>query len=389
MTVSLEPAEQTVNEGDQIVVTATLSEASDENITVTLTASGGTANTDDHGFTMQELTIEAGDLIATFTISTTDDDIYEPVDETLILSLSLNSNSSAEVERDVSVITISDNDPVPTLSLEPNPSVREGDSVTIRARLSNVSAEAILVALILEDGTAMLGSDYPPPVEFVTEIAPGAEFGEFIISTIDDTVYEPDETVLLQLIVVEGNVIEGTLAGTLSIIDDDPMPALSIEAPDEIIEGTTELVTIGLNVVNVDPVTVRVSVGSGGDVSEDDYTLSSAEVTIEPGQLEATVMLSVIDDGQTEISEILVLEVAADGFETVRHQITIPAPEPVEPPDPPVEPPVPPIEPPVEPVDPPSSSILPITLLLGIGIGLAVLVVIVIVVVVVIRRKKS
>ena len=96
-------------------------------------------------------------------------------------------------------------------------------------------------------------------------------------------------------------------------------------------------------------------------------------------------MLSVIDDGQTEISELLVLEVAADGYETVRHQITIPAPEPVvEPPDPPVEPPVPP----VEPVEPPPSSGLPITLLLGIGIGLAVLVV-VIIVVVVIRRKKS
>ena len=96
-------------------------------------------------------------------------------------------------------------------------------------------------------------------------------------------------------------------------------------------------------------------------------------------------MLSVIDDGQTEISELLVLEVAADEYETVRHQITIPAPEPVEPPDPPVEPPVPTVEPPVE---PPPSSGLPITLLLGIGIGLAVLVV-VIIVVVVIRRKKS
>ena len=123
---------------------------------------------------------------------------------------------------------------------------------------------------------------------------------------------------------VEGNVTEGTLAGTLSINDDDPMPALLIEAPDEIVEGTTELVTIRLNGMNVDPVTVRVSVGSGGDVSEDDYTLSPAEVTIEPGQLEATVMLSVIDDGLIEISEILVLEVVADGYATVQHRITVP-----------------------------------------------------------------
>ena len=302
------------------MVTATLSEASDTDITITLTASGGTANTDDHGLTMQELTIEAGDLIATFTISTTDDAIYEG-DETLVLSLS----SSAEVERDVSVITISDNDPIPTLSLEQeNLSVREGDSVTIRARLSNVSGEAILVALILEGQTALLGSDFPPPVEFSTEIAPGAEFAEFTFNTIDDSVYEPVETVLLQLVVVEGNVTEGTLAGTLSISDDDPMPALSIDAPDEIIEGTTELVTIRLNAVSVDPVTVRVSVGSGGDVSEDDYTLSPAEVTIEPGQLEATVMLSAVDDGLPESSEILVLEVAADGFATVQHRITVP-----------------------------------------------------------------
>ena len=245
LTVSLEPAEQTVEEGDEIVVTATLSEVSDEDITVTLTASGGTADTDDHGLTMQELTIEAGDLIAIFTISTTDDDIYEP-DETLILSLS----SSAEIERDVSVITISDNDPIPTLSLEQdNLSVREGSSVTIRARLSNASAETILVALVLEGQTALLDSDFPPPVEFVTEIAPGAEFAEFTFNTIDDSVYEPDETVLLQLVVVEGNVTEGTLAGTLSISDDDPEPT----PPDEIVEGTTECDQSGGACVEVEP----------------------------------------------------------------------------------------------------------------------------------------
>ena len=114
---------------------------------------------------------------------------------------------------------------------------------------------------------------------------------------------------------IEGNVTEGTLAGTLSISDDDPMPTLSIEAPDEIIEGTTELVTIRLSGMAANPVTVRVSVGSDSNVSEDDYTLSPAEVTIEPGQLDATVMLSVMDDGRPEISEILVLEVASDELE--------------------------------------------------------------------------
>ena len=322
VTVSLDQSEQTVDEGNDIEVTVSLSEASDQDITVILTASGGTADTDDHGLVMQEMTIEAGDLTARFTISTTDDNSYEG-DETLILRL----RSSVDVERNAreSTITISDNDPVPTLSLEPNnPSVREGDSVTVRARLSNPSAEAILVALILEDGTAMLGSDYPPPVEFSAEIAPGAEFAEFIISTIDNSVYEPIETVLLQLIVVEGDVIEGTLAGTLSITDDDPMPTLSIEAPDEIIEGTTELVTIRLSGMAANPVTVRVSVGSDSNVSEDDYTLSPAEVTIEPGQLDATVMLSAVDDGRPEISEILVLEVASDELEPVQHRITIP-----------------------------------------------------------------
>ena len=322
LTVSLEPSEQTVEEGDDIEVTARLSETAEDDITVTLTASGGTADTDDHGLTMQELTIEAGDLIAMFTISTTDDAIYEP-DETLVLRLS----SSAEIERDAdeSVITISDNDPVPTLSLEPNnPSVREGGSITIRARLSNASAEAILVALTLEGVTALPGSDYLLPAELSMEIAPGTEVAEFIIRTVDNSVYEPVETVLLRLSVTEGNVIEGTLAGTLSIIDDDPPPTLSVEAPDEIVEGTTQLVTIRLNGMTIDPVTVRVSAGSDGNVSEDDYTLSPAEVTIEPGQLEATIMLSVIDDGLLEISELLVLEFESDEFETVRHRVTIP-----------------------------------------------------------------
>ena len=322
LTVSLGPSEQTVDEGDQIEITARLSETSEDDITVTLTASGGTADTDDHGLTTREsLTIEAGDLTAMFTISTTDDAIYE-TDETLVLSLS----SSAEVERDAdeSVITISDNDPIPTLSLElDNPSVREGGAVTVRARLSNVSAEAILVALMLESETALPDSDYLPPAELSAEIAAGTTIAEFTIRTVDDSVYEPVETVLLLLSVIEGNVTEGTLAGTLSINDDEPVPTLSVEAPDEIVEGTTELVTIRLSGMTVDPVTIRVSVG---DVSEDDYTLSPAEITIEPGQLETTVMLSVADDGRPEISEILVLEVAADGFETVRHRVTIPGP---------------------------------------------------------------
>ena len=325
MTVSLEPSEQTVDEGDEIEVTARLSETSEDDITVTLTASGGTADTDDHGLTTREsLTIEAGDLTAKFTISTTDDAIYEP-DETLVLSLS----SSAEVERsaDESVITISDNDPIPTLSLEPdNPSVREGDAVTIRARLSNVSAEAILVALTLESETALPDSDYLPPAELSAEIAAGTTIAEFTIRTIDDSVYEPVETVLLLLSVTEGNVTEGTLEQTLSINDDEPVPTLSVEAPDEIVEGTTELVTIRLSGMTVDPVTIRVSAGADGDVSEDDYTLSPAEVTIEPGQMEATVMLSTVDDELPEISEILVLEIESDEFETVRHRVTIPGP---------------------------------------------------------------
>ena len=248
LTVSLEPAEQTVAEGADIEVTARLSATSEDDITVTLTASGGTADTDDHGLTMREsLTIAAGELTAMFTISTTDDDIYEG-DETLVLSLS----SSAEVERNAreSTITISDNDPIPTLSLEQdNLSVREGDSVTIRARLSNTSAEAILVALILEGETALPDSDYLLPDELNTEIAAGTEIAEFIIRTVDDTIYEPVETVMLRLSVIEGNVTEGTLTGTLSISDDDPEPT----PPDEIVEGTTECDQSGGACVEVEP----------------------------------------------------------------------------------------------------------------------------------------
>ena len=109
-TVSLSASPNPVDEGSPVTVTATLSQALADDVTIPLTLTAGTAEPDDHG-ALESVTIAAAATTGTGEVTTADDADHE--DETFTVALgSLPPSVAAGMPSSVEV-TISDDDPAP------------------------------------------------------------------------------------------------------------------------------------------------------------------------------------------------------------------------------------------------------------------------------------
>ena len=122
-TVRLAASPDPVAEGSSVTVTATLSQALTSDVTIPLTLTPGTAESDDYG-PLVSIAIDSGSTVGTGAVTTTDD--ADADDETFTVALgSLPSSVAAGVPSSVEV-TISDDDPAPPARPGP-PAVTAGD----------------------------------------------------------------------------------------------------------------------------------------------------------------------------------------------------------------------------------------------------------------------
>ena len=154
-TVTLLVVPNPVREGSPVTVTATLSAALTEAVTIPLRLTAGTAEAGDYG-ALADITINTGAMSGMSAVTTMRDADRE--DETFTVELgalppSVTAGSPSSVQ-----VTITDDTPPPTVSLSvaPNP-VDEGDSVTVTATLSAALTEAVTIPLRLTAGTAEAG----------------------------------------------------------------------------------------------------------------------------------------------------------------------------------------------------------------------------------------
>lgn len=109
-TVSLSASPNPVDEGSPVTVTATLSQALADGVTIPLMLTAGTAEPDDHG-ALESIAIDGGSTTGTGEVTTVDDADHD--DETFTVALgSLPSSVAAGTPSSVEV-TISDDDPAP------------------------------------------------------------------------------------------------------------------------------------------------------------------------------------------------------------------------------------------------------------------------------------
>ena len=329
-------------EGDSgsvnLVFTVTLMPTSSSQVTVDYAQTGGTAvsGTDYTAVTASMLTFAAGDTSKTITVLVTGDTDIE-LDETVVIMLS-NASTGARIATASGTGTILDDDtPAPPVALAPpdtssppvapetpgfsidSPSVTEGDSgsvnLTFTVSLSPASDRQVTVNYAdAGTGTATSGTDYTALAASNTlTFVVGDTNKTITVSVSGDTMYEPDETVVLMLSDASAGTNITTASGTGTIENDDATPVFSIDSP-SVTEGDSGLVnltfTVSLSPASDRQVTVNYAdAGTGTATSGTDYTalVASNTLTFAVGDTNKTITVSVSGDTMYESDETVVL----------------------------------------------------------------------------------
>ena len=206
--------------GGTATIAVVLNVASGNTITVDYATSDGTAwKWRDYTPTYGTLTFNPGVTSRTFTVTITDDTLDE-ADETVILTLS-NATNATIGGTNPATLTIEDNDALTARFSAATYSVSEdAGTATITVVLNAASGNTITVDYATSDGTATAGSDYTGASGTLT-FNPGVTSRTFTVSITDDTLDEPNETVILTLSDATNATIGGTNPATLSIEDND------------------------------------------------------------------------------------------------------------------------------------------------------------------------
>ena len=218
--VSLAASPNPVDEGESVTVTASLSEALADDVTIPLVLEAGTAESDDFG-SLASITITGGQTTGAGTIATVEDADVD--DETFTVSLGALPPEVTAGDPSFVEVTIRDDEeeplpPTVRLSASPNP-VDEGRSVTVRARLSEALADDVTIPLLLAAGTAEPG-DFGSLANIT--ITGGQTTGAGAISTVEDADVD-DETFTVSLGALPPEVRAGNPSSVeVTIRDNDP-----------------------------------------------------------------------------------------------------------------------------------------------------------------------
>ncbi|ACL76817.1 Calx-beta domain-containing protein [Ruminiclostridium cellulolyticum] len=298
--VTIEPVE--FNENDSATKKAafivSLSQASDEYITVDYTTSDGSAKSPkDYTSASGTLTIAKGETSGTIEIDVLNDTLDE-YDENF--SLTINNPVGAELGTSSSVkCTIKDDDAAPDIVIS-NAAVDEVDlgnntKLIFDVKLSAESEKTVTVNYSTADGTATQGLDYTA-TNGTLIFSPGETGPQQIqVTVLGDDLLEPSETVSLNLTATNANKPDYTATGT---IKDNDKATISINDA-SVTEGPAKNIVfkISLSKPSSQSVTVKFRTKDGSAVLGEDYVQQEGTVTFAKGDFgDKTVTIGVNDD---------------------------------------------------------------------------------------------
>jgi hypothetical protein len=202
---------------------------------------------------------------------------------------------------------LDDDQPASSLAIA-NATIQEGNAgstnVSVTVTMSPASTQQVTVNWATANGSATSGADYTTGSGTVT-FAPSTTVQTILVPVLGDLLDEPDETFTITL----SNPVNATVANgtsTVTIVDDDPTPTLSInDVPTT--EGTggstTASFTVTLSAASGRTVTVNYATANGTATTPADYTAVSGTLTFAPGTTSAQVPVTIISDAVGEPNE--------------------------------------------------------------------------------------
>ena len=314
-TATLTIADRTVNEGDNVTLTLSLSSAPALPWTVVVSTVDGSAvagSSGDYTSFSETVSFGFGVTSKTISIASIEDSLAED-NETFVVRLDNSSVSSVNIT-DNATVTIIDDEARPEVTLTPSAStVSEGaGTLTLTAPQNQVSAANTVVSLSFS-GNATLSSDYSVS-ENIT-IAGGSLSGNVTLSLVDDNTTEASEAIVVDIASVSGGngaSENGTQRVSITLTDNDPVPEVSLSvSPSSLSEnGGSVTLTASLDRVASSATVVSLSFDNS-TASSGDYTLSSSTLTISAGSLSANATLTGVDDNVTEGTETIKVDISS------------------------------------------------------------------------------
>ena len=296
-----------VAEGASASFTVTLGAAASEALTVpvSVTETGSMLS----GEPPVSLAVAAGDTTATLTVPTAGDSVVE-ADSTVTATAGSDSAASASV-------TVEDDDTA-AFSVTADPqTIAEGESATLTVAISNgVTFAEDQTVRLTTSGTAS-ASDFTGVPAALT-LAAGASSVTAELAASADNEVEVDETVTVA--VFHGGASIGS--ATVTVAGDEVPPFEVTVMPSTLEEGRRATVTVTARDGETAETDRSVALSVAG-ISEDDYTLLPASVTLAAGASAATILFEATADAEEEAPETATIEATVDGTPVGSATVTI------------------------------------------------------------------
>jgi len=306
-------ANPTVNEGDVIDYTVSMSRQPTEYVEVTVTVGGGTATFGSDYTGGCTIGFNPGDPPMVQSVYTVTDELIEG-DETFNITLANPVGGVIGAEGEVTVTIL---DPPPLeFFVTANPTVNEGDVIDYTVSMSRQPTEMVWVDVLVPGGTATFGTDYGGGCTI--GFNPGDPPMVQSVHTVTDELIEGDETFNITLANPSAGRIGTPGEVTVTIVDPPPLE-FSISADPVVLEGDLAYYTVSLSRYPTEYVEVLVDAGGGtategvdyvGDLTIGFYPLDDPFV---PAFLAWTASVSTIPDTLVE------------GYETYNLTLTNPS----------------------------------------------------------------
>ena len=326
VTVSLDPADQSVAEGSPASFEAVLSETVASAVVVSWQTANGTAGSDD--YTAQaatSLTIAAGATSSgAFTVATAADTLSEG-DETFRVRIAadddtpLPSDVSISPTANTATATITDDaaDAMTATVAGSAATVAEGSNAVFTVTLSGGTSTSAVVVSYETGGTATSGTDYTAPSGSLT-IAAGASTGTITVATAAESpaLLEPNETLSVTLTRVSGGGGSPSLGAAKSaettITDSGTVTVGFSAASASVAEGRAATLIISLSGAVSDNVTVKWKTADATARSADYTARTATSLTIAAGATAKTVTVQTTQDRLAEGGETFTASLETD-----------------------------------------------------------------------------
>jgi hypothetical protein len=311
--------------------TVTLSAAAGRNVNVSFntfdgTATGGPTSSYDYISQMGgSVLFVAGATSKTITVNVNGDLTLE-ADETFGVRLSAGSTYTVSPTAGEALATIL-NDDKASLSIG-NTSVTEGDSgtvdMTFTISLNPATGQAIDVNWSTLNGTALADLDYTAASGVVT-FQPGDLSKAVTVRILGDTLSEANETVKVNISADTSKVSITTGTGTGTILDNDPLPDLTMSDA-SVIEGNAGTVNaifaVTLSTIAGRDITVHYAAADGTGLyaatgADGDYVATSGTLTIPAGQTAGAITVPVNGETKDEYDETFAVNLSAPTNATI------------------------------------------------------------------------